>query len=191
MWSTAHVSLCRQELEKLLIKHPHLKKEVNFTIFEEISLGSHITIQNKVIIINLSGLTGKIHYYQTQERKTLMLLSLISRKLKLLFVKYPHLRAELGMKIYEFVITHVFDEAMSLDELERLVEVIKYKAEVVRVENVYQFTSERSNRKIFYLRTLIKTLLDELNRLRLNANLELLIEEAVLGLIRVELIGIV
>ncbi len=51
---------------------------------------------------------------------------------------------------------------MEVDELERVVSIVKYVPEIVKVENVYAYSSEKSKRIEFHLRVLIKALLEEL-----------------------------
>lgn len=48
---------------------------------------------------------------------------------------------------------------MEVDELDRVVEVVKYIPQVVKVENVYAYSSEKSRKVEFHLRVLIKALL--------------------------------
>jgi hypothetical protein len=42
------------------------------------------------------------------------------------------------------------------------VEIVKYVPEIVKVENVYAYSSEKSKRVEFHLRVLIKALLEEI-----------------------------
>jgi hypothetical protein len=55
-----------------------------------------------------------------------------------------------------------------LDEvsLNRLVEIIKYVPETVRVENVYTYGSSKTKKIEFHLRVLIKALLEQLEKVR-------------------------
>ena len=49
---------------------------------------------------------------------------------------------------------------IEVDELDRLVEIVKYEPQVVKVENVYAYNSEKSRKVEFHLRVLIKALLE-------------------------------
>ena len=53
-----------------------------------------------------------------------------------------------------------------MDEFERVVEIVKYVPEIVKVENVYAYSSEKSKRVEFHLRVLIKALLEELEKIK-------------------------
>jgi hypothetical protein len=48
---------------------------------------------------------------------------------------------------------------MEVDELDKIVEVVKYVPQVVKVENVYAYSNEKSRKVEFHLRVLIKALL--------------------------------
>jgi hypothetical protein len=50
--------------------------------------------------------------------------------------------------------------------LERVVEIVKYVPEIVKVENIYAYSSEKSKRVEFHLRVLIKALLEEIEKMK-------------------------
>ena len=51
-------------------------------------------------------------------------------------------------------------DIIEVDELDRVVEIVKYVPDVYRVENVYAYSSEKSRRIEFHLRVLVKALLE-------------------------------
>ena len=55
---------------------------------------------------------------------------------------------------------------MEVDELERVVEIVKYVPEIVKVENVYAYSSQKSKKVEFHLRVLIKALLEEMEKIK-------------------------
>jgi hypothetical protein len=117
----------KQKLEVLARDFPQLREEIDLELFAKVTAsGVKISGFNSVIFIDETGLAGKTRYYQTQDKNTLNMLALISRKMRLLLGRYPKLKEELGNQLYEFVTTHVFDDAISMEEMERLVEVVKY-----------------------------------------------------------------
>lgn len=178
----------KQKLEVLARDFPQLREEIDLELFAKVTAsGVKISSFNSVIFIDETGLAGKTRYYQTQDKNTLNMLALISRKMRLLLGRYPKLKEELGNQLYEFVTTHVFDDAISMEEMERLVEVVKYQPSVVKVENVYQVNSEKNVKAIFHLKIMIKALLEELLRLRDRNGLVLDIDEGLIGMIRGEL----
>lgn len=84
---------------------------------------------------------------------------MLAVQMKKFFEKYPKLREECDARLFEFFQQEIID-VMEVDELERVVEIVKYVPEVVKVENVYAYSSEKSKRIEFHLRILIKALLE-------------------------------
>ena len=76
-------------------------------------------------------------------------------------MKYPKLTGEINERVAEFFQQEIID-LIDVDEVDRLVEIVKYKAQVVKVENVYAYSSEKSRKVEFHLRVLIKALLEQL-----------------------------
>ena len=71
--------------------------------------------------------------------------------------------------------------------------MVKYVPQVVKVENIYEYSSEKTRKVEFHLRVLLKALLEELLKLRAKFNIvdELEMDEGIFGMIKKELIGIV
>lgn len=82
----------------------------------------------------------------------------------------------------EFFQQEIID-IIETDELERVIEIVKYVPDVVKVENVYAYSSEKSKRIEFHLRVLIKALLEELEKLKRKTGLALEMDEGVIGMI--------
>ena len=106
------------------------------------------------------------------------------------FDKYPKLRDECDSRLYEFFQQELID-VIEIDELERVVEIVKYVPEVVKVENVYAYSSEKSRKVEFHLRVLVKALLEELEKLKRRTGATLEIDEGVIGMINQEIMGVV
>lgn len=60
---------------------------------------------------------------------------------------------------------------------------MKYIPQVVKVENVYAYSSEKSRKVEFHLRVLVKALLEEIEKLKVRHGLVLDIDEGVIGMI--------
>ena len=58
---------------------------------------------------------------------------------------------------------------MEVDELDRIVEIVKYIPHVVKVENVYAYSNQTSRKVEFHLRVLIKALLEEMEKMKLRS----------------------
>lgn len=82
-------------------------------------------------------------------------------------------------------------DIIEVDELDRVVEIVKYVPDVYRVENVYAYSSEKSRRVEFHLRVLIKALLEELEKLKRRTGAVLDIDEGIIGMINAEIMDVV
>ena len=52
------------------------------------------------------------------------------------------------------------------DEFDKLVSIVKFEPQVVKVDNVYAYSSEKSRKVEFHLRVLIKALLEEMEKVK-------------------------
>lgn len=75
--------------------------------------------------------------------------------------------------------------------MDRIVDIVRYVPQVVKVENVYSYNSEKTRRVEFHLRVLIKALLEEMERIKREKGIVLEIDEGVIGMINAEIMGIV
>ena len=76
---------------------------------------------------------------------------------------------------------------IEVDEMEKLVEIVKIKPEIIKVENVYTQSTEKERRKEFHLRVLIKALLEELDKIKQKTGEVLELDEGVIGMIKSEI----
>ena len=68
---------------------------------------------------------------------------------------------------------------------------MKYRPQVVKVENVYAYSSEKSRKIEFHLRVLIKALLEEMEKIKAKTGIIPEMDEGVTAMIRQEIMGIV
>lgn len=104
--------------------------------------------------------------------RTKGLIHIFAKSLKTLSGRYPRLLTELDARVVEFFQQELID-VIEVDSLDRLVEIVKFVPQTVRVENVYTYASSRSRRVEFHLRVLIKALLEELDKIRLRTGVVL------------------
>jgi hypothetical protein len=72
-----------------------------------------------------------------------------------------------------------------------VVQIVKYVPDVVRVENVYAYSNDKSKRLEYHLRVLIKALLVELEKVSKVPGVRLEIPESLLAMVREEVAGVV
>lgn len=80
---------------------------------------------------------------------------------------------------------------IEIDELDKIVEIVKYKPDVVKVENVYNYNSTTSKKTEFHLKVLIKALLEQMQKLTRKTGVQAQIDEGVIQMIRDEIMDIV
>ena len=112
-------------------------------------------------VVNLVETKEKIVEVPIQDARTKHLIHLLATQMKKNFDKYPKLRDECDSRLYEFFQQELID-VIETDQLDRVVEIVKYIPEVVKVDNVYAYSSEKSRKVEFHLRVLVKALLEEL-----------------------------
>lgn len=89
---------------------------------------------------------------------------------------------EIDAQLVEFFQQELID-VIEVDELDRIIEIVKFVPQAVRVENVYAYSSSKSRRVEFHLRVLIKALLEQLEAIRLKTGVVLDIDEGIIGMI--------
>lgn len=80
-----------------------------------------------------------------QDTKTKQLIYQLATEMKKLYTKYPKLYNEIDPRLAEYFSQELID-IISVDEVDRLVSIVKYEPQVVRVENVYAYSSEKSRK---------------------------------------------
>lgn len=93
-----------------------------------------------------------------QDARSKHLLHLFAVELRKLSTKYPKILSEMDVRLSEFFQQELID-VIEVDEVDRVVEIVKYVPQIVKVENVYAYSSEKSRKVEFHLRVLVKALL--------------------------------
>lgn len=110
-------------------------------------------------IVNLGDYREKVVEIPVADARTKHLIHMLAVQMKKFVEKYPKLMEECDARLIEFFQQELID-VIEVDEIDRLVEIVKYVPEVVKVENVYAYSSEKSRKVEFHLRVLIKALLE-------------------------------
>lgn len=71
-----------------------------------------------------------------QDARTKELVHSLGHYVKKIITKYPKLKQELDMQLQDYLSTELIEIIMT-DNLDKIVEIVKYVPQVVRVENVY------------------------------------------------------
>lgn len=110
-------------------------------------------------LVQVERFTEKTVEVPVQDARTKHLMHLLASQMRKLSLKYPKILAEMDVRLTEFFQQELID-IIEVDELDRVVEIVKYVPQVVKVENVYAYSSEKSKKVEFHLRVLIKALLE-------------------------------
>lgn len=182
-------SIWKNQLSRFVAKYPTERSELDYEITNILQRAgvSAYTVNGAEIVEVHSSKTVEV---PVQDSRTKHLIHLLATNLKNLSAKYPKLLTEIDSKLVEFFQQEIID-VMEVDELDRLVEIVKFVPQTVRVENVYSYCSEKTRRIEFHLRVLIKALLEELEKIRLRTGIALEIDEGVIGMINQEIMGVV
>jgi hypothetical protein len=125
-----------------------------------------------------------------QDSRTKRLIHILASQMKQLTIKYPKLRAEINLELQEYFSQELID-IIEVDELEKIVEIVKFIPQSVRVENVYAYCSEKTRKVEFHLRVLIKALLEQLEKIKIKTGIVLEMDEEIIAMIKAEIMGLV
>jgi hypothetical protein len=77
----------------------------------------------------------------------------------------------------------VLEDSIKVDSLDRLVEIVVHQPDVFKVENIYNYSNKKDKDLIFHLRVLIKSLLEELEGLRVKYSAQITLDEGILAML--------
>lgn len=141
-------------------------------------------------IVHLERFSERTVEVPVQDARTKHLMHMLAVQMKKFTAKYPKLYDEMDKRLCEFFQQELID-IIEVDELDRVVEIVKYEPQIVKVENVYAYSSEKSRKIEFHLRVLVKALLEELEKLKRKTGAVLEIDEGIIGMINQEIMGVV
>jgi len=151
---------------------------------------ANVTVSIANGVVTVDRFSEKTIEVPVQDVRTKKLIHSLATQLKKFTDKFPKLRDEMDVRLWEYFQQELID-VIEVDEVDRIVEIVKYVPQVVKVENVYAYSSEKSRRVEFHLRVLIKALLEELEKLRGRTGAVLEMDEALLAMINQEIMGVI
>jgi hypothetical protein len=75
-----------------------------------------------------------------QDSRTKYLISALASHVRRINEKYPKLKGELDVKLQELLSSEL-TEVLEGDSLDRIVDIVRYVPQMVKVENVYTYSS--------------------------------------------------
>lgn len=155
-------SLFKTQIEKLRSQGVKFENEATL---DSLLRGENIQTSVANGVVSVVETRDKVIEVPIQDARTKHLIHMLAVQMKKNFDKYPKLRDECDARLYEFFQQELID-VMESDELDRVVEIVKFVPSVVKVDNVYAYSSEKSRKVEFHLRVLVKALLEELEKVR-------------------------
>ena len=184
------VNLYRSQIDRFGRDNPSLRVETDKNLIDLLE-NDRVTVDRiDGGVVFMERFSEKTIEVPVQDTRTKHLLHLFAVELKNLTTKYPKLLSEINVKLSEFFQQELID-IIDVDEVDRVIEIVKYVPQVVKVENVYAYSNEKSRKVEFHLRVLVKALLEELEKLKIRHGLILDIDEGVIGMINQEIMGVV
>lgn len=138
-------SVWENQLKEMRGKYPGDRFNLNHEI-------SGILQRSGVSVYNINGVetievkSEKTIEVPVQDTRTKQLIHLLAVNLRNLSSKYPKLLTELDQRLVEYFQQELID-VIEVDELDRVVEIIKYVPQAVRVENTFSYGCTK-NRKV-------------------------------------------
>ena len=148
-------SLFKTQIEKLRSQGVKFENEATL---DSLLRGENIQTSVANGVVSVVETRDKVIEVPIQDARTKHLIHMLAVQMKKNFDKYPKLRDECDARLYEFFQQELID-VMESDELDRVVEIVKFVPSVVKVDNVYAYSSEKSRKVEFHLRVLVKALL--------------------------------
>ncbi len=159
------VGILQGQVERIKRENSNIRIDIDPKIFEILKDQRIQVYKTAGDIVHLERFSERTIEVPVQDARTKHLMHMLAVQMKKFVAKYPKLQGEMDVRLTEFFQQELID-IIEVDEIDRLVEIVKYVPQVVKVENVYAYSSEKSRKVEFHLRVLIKALLEELEKLK-------------------------
>ena len=176
------VGIFQAQLDKVKKEGGNVRIDMDTRIFDMLKDQKITVFKTANDIVHLERFSERTVEVPVQDARTKHLMHMLAVQMKKFTGKYPKLLDEMDVRLTEFFQQELID-IIEVDELDRVVEIVKYQPQVVKVENVYAYSSEKSRKVEFHLRVLVKALLEELEKLKRRTGAVLEIDEGIIGMI--------
>lgn len=138
--------------------------------------------------VNLVQPEIKVIEVQREDAHLKELIGVIGGEFKKVYARFPELKNHVSVNLMGILESEVLAELIEGASIEKLKEIIVKEVSTVRVDDVYQYENSRDRQTIFELRILIKSLLEELTRLKTKHGIEFVLDEGILALLRAQIL---
>ena len=176
------VGIFQAQIDRIKRENPSIRIDTDPKIFEILKDQRVHVYKTEGDIVHLERFSERTVEVPVQDARTKHLMHMLAVQMKKFCEKYPKLQSEMDERLTEFFQQELI-EMIEVDEVDRLVSIVKYVPQVVKVENVYAYSSEKSRKVEFHLRVLVKALLEELEKVKRKTGAVLEIDEGIIGMI--------
>lgn len=128
----------------------------------------------------------KVIEVPVHDEKNQELIRHMSSEIARIYEKYPKIKKEANPKFVDLLSRDVVS-SVDNNGLNKIVEIIKYTPEVVKVENTYTYNADKQRRTEFHQKVLLKSLLQEFERIKSKTGVAPEIDEEVITMINEEI----
>lgn len=136
----AAVGIFQSTLEKVRSQNSNIRIDTDPQIFSMLKEHKINVYKTSGDVLHLERFSERTVEVPVQDARTKHLLHLFATQMKMFTGKYPKLIQEMDTRLTEFFQQELID-IIEVDEMDRLVEIVKYVPQVVKVENVYAYSS--------------------------------------------------
>ena len=139
------VGILQGQIDRIKKENPSMRVDVDPRIFEILRDQKISVFKTAGDIVHLERFSERVVEVPVQDARTKQLIHLLAVQMKKFTSKYPKLQGEMDGRLSEFFQEELID-TIEVDEVDRLVSIVKYVPQVVKVENVYAYSSEKSRK---------------------------------------------
>lgn len=136
----AAVGIFQGAIERLKRDNGSLRIDVDPRVFDILKDHKISVYKTAGDVVHLERFSERTVEVPVQDARTKHLIHLLAVQMKGFCQKYPKLLDEMDVRLSEFFQQQLID-VIQVDEVDRLVEIVKYVPQVVKVENVYAYSS--------------------------------------------------
>ena len=139
------IGIYQNQMDKLKRDNPNIRIDVETRLFDMLKDMKLNIFKMSGDVVHLERFSERTIEVPVQDSRSKHLLHLLTVQMKKFTSKYPKLADEMDVRLTEFFQQEMID-ILEVDELEKVVEIVKYVPQTVKVENVYAYSSEKSRK---------------------------------------------
>lgn len=94
-----------------------------------------------MITVEISNPTERVTKKEEMDTESKKYLLLFVSQFRHIMKMFPLIKQHLSAQLLEILDLEIFQDAIEIEEINRIFEVVRYKPEIVKVENVYTYNN--------------------------------------------------